>query len=96
MKEDSPRCYEKVKDTLLGRGGFGKVRLLRDSTTKEEFAAKKIALREGDDEDQILQEVRMLQKLSHPSIVKYFGHFKDEAKKKITIRLEYCSGKCLF
>jgi serine/threonine protein kinase len=38
----------------------------------------------------VLQEIEILQKLDHPNIVKYFGHFFEE--EKLYIVLEYIEG----
>lgn len=89
-KKKSLKDYEKLKP--LGGGGFGDVWLLRHKVTGEEYAARTINLTGGEDEDKILQEVRILQKLDHACIVKYLGHFNDKAEGKIVILLEYCPG----
>ena len=41
---------------------------------------------------QLVQEVNILSKLNHQTIVKYYGKIIDKEKKKIYIIMEHCTG----
>lgn len=62
---------------LLGAGVSGAVYLCHDRERGTPFAVKRIALTVGDEASRELSaleaEVRMLQAIAHPSIVRYLG-----------------------
>lgn len=71
--------YEPLRE--IGRGGMGYVSLVRDRRTGEQFAAKQILpdyLREPDVIRRFQREQRILEKLSHPRVVKLRDFFLDE------------------
>ena len=41
---------------------------------------------------QLVQEVNILSKLNHPTIVKYYGKIIEKEKRKIYIIMENCAG----
>lgn len=92
---DYKKKYEYI--SMLGNGGFGKVRLYRDKISKDmKFAIKTIkkdflnphSLKSLED------EVSILRTLDHPNIVKYFETYEDDFY--IHIVMEYIPGDNLF
>jgi len=71
----------KLTDKVLGKGGFGEVRLAQ-STEGVEYAVKVISkdILYGNEvkAQELYNEVTVLQKLEHPNIVKYFDFFEDK------------------
>jgi len=65
----------------LGKGGFGTVVRVRNITDDNVYAMKKVRkfgeLSPGEI-DQIVREVKLLAKLDHPHIVRYFGSWIEE------------------
>ena len=65
------------RDELLGRGGFGTVRLARDRASGLVRAVKAIAVdATGPD---ALAEVDALMELEHPNVVRLFEYYGDRA-----------------
>jgi calcium-dependent protein kinase len=92
---DYKKKYEYI--SMLGNGGFGKVRLYRDKISKDlKFAIKTLkkdflnphSLKSLED------EVSILRTLDHPNIVKYFETYEDDFY--IHIVMEYIPGDNLF
>ena len=82
---------------LLGNGAFGKVRLFRDKNIKElKFAIKTIKKDNLPKELYLflVDEVKILSKMDHPNIVKYYETYEDE--NYINIVMEYLQGEDLF
>jgi calcium-dependent protein kinase len=93
--EDYKRKYEYI--SMLGNGGFGKVRLYRDRHVKELKFAIKTLKKDYLNENNIKSlrdEVQILAQLDHPNIVKYFETFEDDFY--IHIVMEYIPGDNLF
>ncbi|EAY18387.1 CMGC family protein kinase [Trichomonas vaginalis G3] len=70
-------CNRFNRKKKLGRGGFGIVYIAEDTVTKETLALKKIMVRSPKDgiEYHAIQEIRQLNELQHPNIVKFNGVF---------------------
>src|SRR5438309_6973740 len=67
--------------SILGNGGFGKVRLYRDKENKSmNFAIKTLQKDYFNKQsiDYIIEEVKTLKALDHPNIVKYFDTYEDD------------------
>ena len=84
---------------LLGAGSFGRVYFGLNSSTGELMAVKQIKYAPGQPTDVTRQaamalqcEVRCLQTLHHPNIVRYLGVERDDVNGVISICLEYCAG----
>lgn len=97
--------YSKMSDfrkkydiiSLLGNGGFGKVRLYRTMQNKTDLYAIKTLKKEGIKESSIKmisEEIEILKSLDHPNIVKYFETYED--RHYIHIVMEYIAGHDLF
>src|SRR5690242_8319650 len=92
---DYKKKYEYI--SMLGNGGFGKVRLYRDKGNKELKFAIKTLKKDFLNPHNIraLQgEVDILRTLDHPNIVKYFETYEDDFY--INIVMEYIPGDNLF
>ena len=79
----------------LGKGNFGDVYLVTSKLTKKVYALKEI---KGDDynENQRLEvekEIKLLEVLNHPHVIKYFTSFKENGNFYIVI--EYINGGSL-
>lgn len=75
----------------LGKGGFGTVVRVRNITDENFYAMKKVR-KFGElstvEIDQILREVKVLAKLDHPHIVRYFGSWTEEEEISLEQREE--------
>ena len=95
-KRRYPRSGDKER-SLLGKGGFGAVYRLRSSDVL--YAAKVINLEDlGLDREQATKlemEANLLQRLDHPHVIKYKGHFYQEDEVEFVLVMEYASGGCL-
>ena len=82
----------------LGRGACGEVRLAFRITTGERFAVKIIEIKRFQKDNSAMKsafaELKILQKLNHPCIIKIFDFFQSESH--IFITLEYMAGGELF
>jgi len=84
---------------LLGAGSFGRVFFGLNTVSGELMAVKQINYTPGQPTDAtrqaaqaLLVEVRCLQALFHPNIVRYLGVERDDVNGVISIMLEYCAG----
>ena len=84
--------YRQVK--LLGEGGYGKVYLSERKSDLKQFASKVQQRSNERDFENFKEELKMLQKLDHPNIVKYYETYIDE--KYIYLVMEYIDGGELF
>lgn len=87
--------YEPI--SLLGNGAFGKVRLFRSKTSKDlRFAIKTIKKENMPKElfNFLIDEVKIIAKMDHPNIVKYYETYEDE--NYVHIVMEYLQGEDLF
>ena len=77
----------------LGKGSFGQVRLAIHKPTKQTRAIKILKKSELNMEN-LIDEISILSKLSHPSIMQIFEIYED--KINVYIISEYCKGGELF
>ncbi|XP_047315771.1 mitogen-activated protein kinase kinase kinase 3-like [Impatiens glandulifera] len=83
------------KGRLLGRGTFGQVYLGFNSGSGQMCAIKEVKFFSDDNTSkeclkQLNQEINLLNKLSHPNIVQYYGSEMGDAT--LSVYLEYVSG----
>lgn len=81
---------------VLGAGSFGKV-FLSENVSDPSFKVAIKVLNKAklkDHLDSIKEEVRILTKLDHPNIVKYYETYDDT--KYMYLVMEYCNGGELF
>ena len=88
---DYKQKYEYI--SILGTGGFGRVRLFRDKKNIDmKFAIKTVKkdLMNRHAMKSLIREVEILRKLDHPNIVNYIETYEDEMF--INIVMEYIPG----
>ncbi|CAN9501320.1 unnamed protein product [Ophioblennius macclurei] len=79
----------------LGEGAYGEVRLLVNRQTEEAVALKAIDTSQAQEcNENVRKEICIHKMLSHPNIVRFFGHRKEGPT--VYLFLEYCSGGELF
>jgi calcium-dependent protein kinase len=94
-QSDYKKKYEYI--SMLGNGGFGKVRLYRDKNLKDlKFAIKTLKkdYLNAHSVKSLQEEVSILRNLDHPNIVKYFETYEDDFY--IHIVMEFIPGDNLF
>ena len=88
----------KNNNVILGEGGFSKVQLYQNKTTKIKYAVKKMNLTQLEKLSQnkkfILNEVNIQGRINHPNIIKLYNYF--EIKNNCILILEYASKGTLF
>ena len=65
---------------MLGKGQFGEVYQVRDKTTNQEFALKKLLLTKVMEEDvieELRSEIRNLREIVHPNVVRLWNVYND-------------------
>ena len=80
-------------EKLLGEGSFGKVHLTRKEGDSKKYATKELDREEIDSSEvkkYLINEIRILQSLNHPNIVKFVDIKKT--KKHYYIMMEFCNG----
>ena len=90
-QSDYKKKYEFI--SILGNGGFGKVRLFRDKKFPDMKYAIKTIKKDFFNRHGIvsmIREVEILRKLDHPNIVNYFETYEDE--HYLNIVMEYIPG----
>ena len=80
-------------EKLLGEGSFGKVHLTRKEGDSKKYATKELDREEIDSSEAkkyLINEIRILQSLNHPNIVKFVDIKKT--KNHYYIMMEFCNG----
>lgn len=67
-----------VEEGRLGKGGFGEVVKARKKLDGQIYAIKKVTQRSQTSLTEILKEVRLLSRLSHPAVVRYYNTWVEE------------------
>lgn len=67
-----------VEEGRLGKGGFGEVVKARKKLDGRFYAIKKITQRSQAGLTEILKEVRLLSRIDHPAVVRYFNTWLEE------------------
>eukprot|EP00092_Neocalanus_flemingeri_P102821 GFUD01131530.1.p1 GENE.GFUD01131530.1~~GFUD01131530.1.p1 ORF type:complete len:330 (-),score=76.47 GFUD01131530.1:85-1074(-) len=84
--------YEEKKE--LGRGKFGVVFQVEEKATNKIFAAKHIKTNRKDQKDKVMEEIKILEKLSDPQIIGFIGAYENS--REIIVVMEYLDGGDLF
>ena len=84
----------KIAKKPLGTGAYGVVSLCVHKQTKQERAVKKVAKKKIKNMERFEQEIKILQMLDHPNILKLYEYFEDE--KNVYLVTEICKGGELF
>ena len=78
--------YNTIK--YIGKGIFSQVYLVEDVETKKQYAMKCIFIKNN--EDIIERELKIMQMMNHPNIVKYIEVIRE--KEEIKVIMEYCKN----
>ena len=78
----------------LGKGGYGKVFEVRNKTTGDLYACKKLSKLDIDNYERFQREINILMKLDHPNIIKLYEVFT--APNSLYLIMEECKGGELF
>ncbi len=98
LKEGSWILNRYRVERLLGRGGMGQVFLCRDKIDGQRYALKSINQEFSNNPDirrRFLNEISILRKLTHQSIVRAYDLFEDPETKRIYYTMEYIEGETL-
>ena len=78
---------------VLGEGAFGKVKLANHNLSGEKVAVKifeKFKIRDDSARKRVIREIRNLQRIQHPSIIKLFEVI--DSAKRMCLVIEYANG----
>eukprot|EP00405_Crypthecodinium_cohnii_P025984 CAMPEP_0206487072 /NCGR_PEP_ID=MMETSP0324_2-20121206/41397_1 /ASSEMBLY_ACC=CAM_ASM_000836 /TAXON_ID=2866 /ORGANISM="Crypthecodinium cohnii, Strain Seligo" /LENGTH=543 /DNA_ID=CAMNT_0053965431 /DNA_START=48 /DNA_END=1680 /DNA_ORIENTATION=+ len=105
QKGDLVGCYDKgtlLEDRFsviqrLGSGAFGIVDLVRERQSNARRVCKTVTTKgfKLDAVAMMKKEIRLLQELDHPRIVRLFGYSEDPSSGKLRLILEYLAGGSL-
>ena len=84
--------YDVVKE--LGKGGYGKVYQVKNKTTGEIRACKHLSKLNIKNLDRFKKEIKYLQEMDHPNIIKLFDVYESE--RSYYIVMEQCKGGEIF
>ena len=95
IKNNTPieEVYKMEKKTL-GSGTYGVVNQVTHLTNGQKRACKTISRKKIKNWDRFLTEVKILQTVDHPNIIKLYEYFEDA--KNVYLIQELCSGGELF
>ncbi|XP_051518708.1 myosin light chain kinase 2, skeletal/cardiac muscle isoform X1 [Myxocyprinus asiaticus] len=96
LKSSPPPCdvFSIHTREVLGGGRFGKVHKCTENKTGMRLAAKIIYTRNARERDMALNEVQVMNQLSHPNVLQLYEAF--EVKNQVVLILEYLEGGELF
>jgi len=63
---------------VIGKGGFGEVSRIRDKATDDIRALKRLSKNQCNSEKEFSEEIKILQKLDHPNVIRFYEYYKDE------------------
>lgn len=85
--------YDRTKK-VLGKGTYGEVSSATHRENGQQRAIKTIARSKIKNWERFLAEVKILQQLDHPNVIKLYEYFED--KKNVYLVTELCTGGELF
>ena len=84
------------EESMLGQGAFAATHRMRSRGDGEVYAVKLIKLKKsGSTKEQLAEEAQRLKRLTHPSIVRYFGAMLFKRGKLFGIVMELLAGGSL-
>lgn len=89
--------FTEEPDSVLGKGSYGEVRLVRQRTTGLLYALKVVHKKQFERQSKLsvlLREIEVHRSLKHLHIVQLYDHFEDD--RCIYLLLEYAPGGSLF
>lgn len=92
-QESILKYYEIESSQKLGEGSFGSVTTCRDKVSGNQYAVKTIAKSQVTNLEDMRKEIRMMQALDHPNMIKLFATFEDS--RFFYLVMEVCSGGML-
>jgi serine/threonine protein kinase len=92
LRDDVRVKNAKGEDTVLGRGSYGKVVLMKDAKRNDLLVAVKLLIRSNDSEaNNAMREAFQVQTLRHPNIVEIFEAFiVSQLQLQLCTVMEYC------
>src|SRR6266496_5331960 len=85
-----------VIESLLGKGGFGAVYLVRDRNVKEHlFALKEVIDPNERDREHFIFEAEVLKRLNHRALPHVYKVFEYEKLKRVYMLMDYIEGQNL-
>ncbi len=85
-----------VVETLLGKGGFGAVYVVRDRRVKSKrYALKELIGQDKLDRDCFLFEGELLKRLDHPALPHVYGVFENKKLQHVYMLMDYIQGRNL-
>ena len=84
--------YLKIQE--LGRGSYAKVFRVQNKKTKDIYACKELAKSKINDIKKFKNEINIMSKCDHPSIIKLYEIYEDP--RYIELVMEQCLGGSLF
>lgn len=85
-----------VVESLLGKGGFGAVYVVRDRRVKSSrFALKELIGQDRLDRDCFLFEGELLKRLDHPALPHVYGVFENKKIQRVYMLMDYIQGRNL-
>ncbi|KAM9445724.1 myosin light chain kinase 2, skeletal/cardiac muscle [Clarias gariepinus] len=94
LKTSPPSDFSIHTREVLGGGRFGKVHKCTENKTGLRLAAKIISTRSAKEREMVLNEIEVMNQLSHSNILQLFDAF--ETKNQVVLVLEYVEGGELF
>ncbi|XP_048878131.1 myosin light chain kinase 2, skeletal/cardiac muscle isoform X2 [Brienomyrus brachyistius] len=80
--------------SLLGGGRFGRVHMCSEKTSGLKLAAKIISARNAKEKETALNEIQVMNQLSHPNVIQLYDAY--EARNEVVLIMEYVEGGELF
>ncbi len=85
-----------IIESLLGKGGFGAVYLVRDRHVKEHlFALKEVIDPNARDRERFIFEAEVLKRLNHRALPHVYRVFEYEKLKRVYMLMDYIEGQNL-
>lgn len=87
--------FEKIfeESEILGTGCTGIVRRVTRLITGEQFACKRVKLKDEETVQQVIREFKSMHRLSHPNIVKVYELYIDETRRRIYTIMELVAAR---